>query len=51
VQPIRVRAGTLDDPELQAPQGYIWVESAPAWAVFAPGLPKLSKGPGSDPVA
>lgn len=51
VQPIRVRAGTLDNPELQAPQATIWVESAPAWAVFDPALPKFSKGPGSDPVA
>ena len=50
-QPIRVRAGTLDNPQLRAPQAYIWVDSAPAWAVFAPDLPKFSKGPGSDPVA
>lgn len=50
-QPMRVRAGTLDNRDLQAPQGYIWVESAPKWASFDPALPKFSKGPGSDPVA
>lgn len=49
-QPIRVRAGTLDDPSLQAPQGYIWVDSAPAWATFDPALPRWHKGPGSERV-
>lgn len=46
-QPMRVRAGTLDDPDLQAPQAYIWVDSAPVWAAFDPGLPRFTKGPGS----
>jgi hypothetical protein len=45
--PMRVRAGTLDNPDLQPPQGYIWTESAPAWAHFDPALPRLRKGPGS----
>jgi hypothetical protein len=43
--PIRVRAGTLDDPELIAPTAIIWTESAPSWAVLDPGLPHFLKGP------
>lgn len=43
-QPIRVRAGTLDNPELCPPQACIWVESAPAWASFDPDLPRYRKG-------
>jgi len=46
-QPMRVRAGTLDDPELIAPSAIIWAESAPAWAAFNPALPRHSKGPAS----
>lgn len=46
-QPIRVRAGTLDDPGLAAPSAYIWAASAPAWAPFDPALPKFAEGPGS----
>ena len=46
-QPIRIRAGTLDDPELMAPQGLIWVESAPSWATLDPALPQHGKGPDS----
>ena len=46
-QPIRIRAGTLDDPELIAPQGLIWVDSAPSWATLDPAIPHHSKGPGS----
>src|SRR5579862_6041623 len=30
--PIRIRAGTLDDSELQPPQAIIWTSSAPSWA-------------------
>jgi len=45
--PMRVRAGTLDNPELKAPQAAIWVDSAPSWAVFDPALPRFTKGPGS----
>lgn len=44
---IRIRAGTLDDPGLIAPQCYIWVDSAPAWASFDPSLPRHARGPGS----
>ena len=50
-QPIRVRAGTLNDPDLQGPQAYIWVDSAPKWASFDPALPKFARGPGSKTVA
>ena len=46
-QPIRIRAGTLDNPELLAPQALIWVDSAPSWASLDPALPHYSKGPGS----
>ena len=46
-QPIRIRAGTLDNPELLAPQSLIWVDSAPAWAVLDPALPHYTRGPGS----
>jgi hypothetical protein len=42
--PIRIRAGTLDDPELMAPQSVIWVSSAPSWATIDPNLPQFSKG-------
>lgn len=45
--PMRVRAGTLDDPELMAPTALIWVESAPSWAALDPALPRHRKGPGS----
>ena len=45
--PMRVRAGTLDDPGLIAPQAHIWVESAPSWAVLDPALPRHGKGPDS----
>ena len=37
---IGVRAGTLDDPELDKPQITIWTSSAPSWASFDPGLPQ-----------
>jgi hypothetical protein len=43
--PMRVRAGTLDDPELLAPQAIIWTSSAPSWATLDPRLPHYSKGP------
>jgi hypothetical protein len=43
--PIRIRAGTLDDPELMAPQAIIWTDSAPSWALLDPNLPHHPKGP------
>ena len=42
--PMRVRAGTLDDPELMAPTALIWVSSAPSWAPLDPALPQYAKG-------
>ena len=43
--PMRVRAGTLDDPELMAPTAIIWADSAPRWANFDPNLTIHPKGP------
>lgn len=43
--PIRIRAGTLDDPELMAPQAIIWTDSAPSWAYLDPKLPHWPKAP------
>lgn len=42
---MRIRAGTLDDPELIAPQAIIWADSAPSWAVLDPALPHHPRGP------
>ena len=42
--PMRVRAGTLDDPELMAPTAIIWTASASSWAPLDPGLPHHPKG-------
>lgn len=49
--PIRVRAGTLDNPELMAPQAVIWTKSAPSWAMIDPDLPQFPNGPMSAPPA
>ena len=43
--PMRVRAGTLEDPELMAPTAIIWADSAPSWATFDPALSRYPKGP------
>jgi hypothetical protein len=43
--PMRVRAGTLDNPELMAPQAIIWASSAPDWATLDPDLPHHPFGP------
>lgn len=45
--PMRVRAGTLDDPEIAPPTAIIWADSAPSWAPFDPALPRHPRGPGS----
>ena len=42
---MRIRAGTLDDPDLAAPTATIWTKSAPKWACFNPALPKIEKHP------
>ena len=43
--PIRVRAGTLDDPELMAPQAQIWVSSGAQLGALDPNLPQHPKAP------
>ena len=43
--PIRIRAGTLDNPELIAPSATIWTDSAPSWAPIDPALPRFPKAP------
>lgn len=48
--PMRIRAGTLDDPELIAPQAIIWAQSAPSWALLDPALPQHPQGPSSPPL-
>ena len=40
-----VRAGALDDPELLAPQGTIWTDEAPRWALVDPDLPQFPRQP------
>lgn len=45
--PMRIRAGTLDDRELLAPQAAIWVNSAPSWAQIDPDIPHHGQGPDS----
>jgi hypothetical protein len=44
-QPLRIRAGTLDNPDLMAPQAIIWTASAPSWARFDPELPQFPGAP------
>lgn len=46
-QPMRVRAGTLDDPEICPPSYIIWGKSAPSWAPFPNGMRTLEGGPNS----
>lgn len=46
-QPMRIRVGTLDDPEIAPPQALIWVDSAPSWAPLDPRLPWHHQGPQS----
>lgn len=43
--PMRVRAGTLDNPDLIAPQAIIWTDSAPKWAKLDPDLLHFPAGP------
>ncbi|MDE2596850.1 MAG: GFA family protein [Sphingomonadales bacterium] len=43
--PIRIRIGTLDDPELKAPTATIWTDSAPSWALIDERLPRFPKAP------
>lgn len=50
-KPMRVRSGTLDDPNLIAPQAIIWVKSAPAWAKLDQALPHHPGGPETPAIA
>jgi hypothetical protein len=50
-QQVRVRAGTLDDPELAPPTAIIWTTSAPSWAPLDPTLPHHPKGPDSTTIS
>lgn len=43
--PMRIRAGTLDNPELMPPSGIIWTSSAPSWVKLDPDLDHSPKGP------
>jgi len=45
--PIRIRAGTLDDPDICPPTTIIWGKSAPSWAPFPPCMTVFEGGPGS----
>jgi len=47
-QLMRVRAGTLDDPEIMPPSAIIWAESAPSWAPLDRSLPQHVQGPASE---
>lgn len=40
-----IRAGTLDDPGLLAPQSTIWTAAAPDWAHIDPDLPQCEGQP------
>lgn len=42
---IFIRAGTLDDPELGAPDMTIWTSTAPTWACISETLPKSERQP------
>ena len=43
--PMRIRAGTLDNPELIAPSATIWADSAPSWAPIDAALERHAKQP------
>lgn len=49
--PMRVRAGTLDDPEIITPSATIWVGSAPRWAQIDASSPRHLQGPDSPLIA
>lgn len=42
---IALKAGTLDAPEVFAPQMHIWTRSALPWVAVPDGLPRFEKGP------
>ena len=45
VMPMRIRAGTLDNPDLMVPQAIIWTSRAPKWAKLDPDLPQFAEAP------
>src|SRR4051812_377959 len=42
---IFVRAGSLDDPEIAAPQATIWTSAAPRWACISETIPNIERQP------
>lgn len=42
---IFLRASTLDDPDLFAPQVVVWAARAPSWDPVTPGVPAFPEGP------
>jgi len=48
--PMRVRAGTLDNPELMPPAAVIWATSAPKWAILDTAIPHHPGGPETEPM-
>ena len=42
---IGIRVGTLDDPEVAAPQVTIWTKEAPSWACISETLPQVEGQP------
>lgn len=48
--PMRVRAGTLNDPEIMPPSAIIWTKSAPSWALLDPTLLHHPGGPETAPL-
>ena len=46
---IVVRVGTLDDPDIGRPQGFIWTASAPGWGYIDPALQNHAGQPPAPP--
>ncbi|WP_416378966.1 GFA family protein [Bosea sp. (in: a-proteobacteria)] len=44
-----IRTGTLDNPEIAAPEAVIWTSSAPSWACIDKTIPSFSVQPASLP--
>ncbi len=42
---VSVRAGTLDDREIAAPQNTIWTSEAPSWALISEKIPRSETQP------
>ncbi|MEW6282775.1 MAG: GFA family protein [Candidatus Eremiobacterota bacterium] len=48
-QIVSIMAGSLDDPDLFAPQAVSWAESAPCWAYLDPRLPRFPRDIQAEP--